>query len=409
MAKSSGEFTFNDLNKEISKNSKWGGLMSEPGKGVSEITEYISVGNYACNACLSGSIFGGIPNNRITGFSGVSGVGKTYLLLNLAREAILKDYFVIWYDSENAIESKQLKQFNIDPTKFRYEPATSVEEFRTSITQIIDLLIEKKDAGMSIPKVLFVLDSLGGLPSAKEIEDAKSGSDKADMTKAKKIRSIFRIISMKMGVIGATMVLSNHVYENTNAYIPTAVQSGGQGLVYGASVILNLSKAKLKEGSDNTQTGIIVTAKPDKNRFCVPHTVKFYISYISGCNPYVGLEEYISFERCGIQRGKFISEKDYLKNPNDEYIRCENNGVVQYFVPSETARGYCLDDGTTIPLNQIFTSKAFTKERLERLDEYIKSEFKYAESGTNIEEVFEDDNTPDETVDVNDLIGNQLN
>ena len=60
-------------------------------------------------------------------------------------------------------------------------------------------------------------------------------------------------------------------------------------------------------------------------------------------------------------------------------------------------------------MNQIFTSKAFTKERLERLDEYIKSEFKYAESGTNIEEVFEDDNTPDETVDVNDLIGNQLN
>ena len=152
-----------------------------------------------------------------------------------------------------------------------------------------------------------------------------------------------------------------------------------------------------------------MTAKPDKNRFCVPHTVKFYISYISGCNPYVGLEEYISFERCGIQRGKFISEKDYLKSPNEDYIRCENNGVVQYFVPSETARGYCLDDGTTIPLNQIFTSKAFSKERLERLDEYIKSEFKYAESGTNIEDVFEDDNTPDETVDVNDLIGSQLN
>ena len=222
-----------------------------------------------------GSIFGGIPNNRITGFSGVSGVGKTYLLLNLAREAILKGYFVIWYDSENAIESKQLNQFNIDPTKFRYEPATSVEEFRTSITQIIDLLIEKKDSGMSIPKVLFVLDSLGGLPSAKEIEDAKSGSDKADMTKTKKIRSLFRIISMKMGLIGATMALSNHVYENTNAYVPTAVQSGGQGLVYGASVILNLSKAKLKEGTDNIQTGIIVTAKPDKNRFCIPHTVKF--------------------------------------------------------------------------------------------------------------------------------------
>ena len=395
-----GEFSFADLNKEISKNSKWGGLMSD-GAGVSAITDYIPVGNYACNACLSGSIFGGIPNNRITGFSGASGVGKTYLLLNLAREAILKDYFVIWYDSENAIESKQLKQFNIDPTKFRYEPATSVEEFRTSITQIIDLLIEKKDAGMSIPKVLFVLDSLGGLPSAKEIEDAKSGSDKADMTKAKKIRSIFRIISMKMGLIGATMALSNHVYENTNAYVPTAVQSGGQGLVYGASVILNLSKAKLKEGSDNIQTGIIVTAKPDKNRFCIPHTVKFYISYISGCNPYVGLEEYISWERCGIDRGKFIDEKEYSKLSSKDGVyetHCAD-GTVKYFVKSDTGRNVCCDDGTCLPWKQLFTGKVFSRERLERLDEYIKSEFKYAD-GVSVDDLFdgEVDNDQEELI-----------
>jgi hypothetical protein len=67
-----------------------------------------------------------------------------------------------------------------------------------------------------------------------------------------------------------------------------------------------------------------------------------------------------------------------------------------------------LDDGTTIPLNQLFTAKAFTKERLERLDEYIKSEFKYADSGANVEEVFEEDDVPDETDTIGDLIGNQL-
>lgn len=240
--KQKGEFSFYDLNKEMSKNSKWGGLMSEDA-GVSEITDYIPVGNYACNASLSGSIFGGIPNNRITALSGVSGVGKTYLLLNIAREAIEKDYFVIWYDSENAVEKKMLIQFGINPEKFRYEPVTSVEEFRTSITQIIELLIEKKESGMEIPKVFFVLDSLGGLPTEKEIDDAKSGSDKADMTKAKKLRSLFRIVSMKMGIIGATMALSNHVYESTNTYIPTSVQSGGC-LVGGSKVIMSNGELK---------------------------------------------------------------------------------------------------------------------------------------------------------------------
>ena len=64
MAKQSGVFSFNDLNKEMSKNSKWGGLMSD-GAGVSEITDYIPTGNYICNACLTGSVFGGAPNNRI--------------------------------------------------------------------------------------------------------------------------------------------------------------------------------------------------------------------------------------------------------------------------------------------------------------------------------------------------------
>ena len=397
-----GDFSFSDLNKEMSKNSKWGGLMSD-GAGVSAITEYISIGNYICNACLTGSLFGGVPNNR-----SICGTGKTYLLLNIAREAQKKNIFVIWYDSENAIEKSQLVQFGVDPSKFRYEPVGTVQEFKTNITQTVELLIEKKEQGMNIPKVLFILDSVGNLATQKEIDDAKSGNDKSDMTKAKQIRSIFRILMQKMGVIGGTFAFSNHVYAATDTYVPTSYQSGGKGLVYGASIILNLSKAKLKEGTDTTQTGIIVTAMPEKNRFCKPVKVKFYISYVNGMNPYVGLEEYISFERCGIQRGKFITEKEYLKDPKPEYIKCDANGTVQYFVPSETARGFCLDDGTTIPLNQLFTSKAFTKERLERLDEYIKSEFKYADSSANVEEVFAEDDVPDETDTIGDLIGNQL-
>lgn len=404
MAKSSGEFSFADLNKEMSKNSKWGGLMSDDNVGVSEITDYIPVGNYICNACLTGSLFQGIPNNRITALSGVSGVGKTYLLLNIAREAILKGYYVIWYDSENAIEKKMLDQFGINRDYFRYEPALSVELFRTSITQTIDLLIEKKESGMSIPKVFFVLDSLGGLPTEKEIEDAKSGSDKADMTKAKKLRSIFRIISMKMGIIGATMALSNHVYENTNAYVPTSVQSGGQGLVYGASVILNLSKAKLKEDGDNKQTGIIVTAKPDKNRFVIPHTVQFYISYVNGMNKYVGLQDYISWERCGIDRGKFITESEALKSGQDYPKVVTKDGEIKYFVQSDTGRNVCCDDGTSLPWKSLWSAKVFNKERLERLDKYIQSEFKYAD-GTNPENIFEADDEPN---DVDDMIGNQL-
>ena len=125
-------------------------------------------------------------------------------------------------------------------------------------------------------------------------------------------------------------------------------------------------------------------------------------------NPFVGLEAYISFERCGIQRGKFITEKDYLKDPKPEYIKCEANGLVQYFVPSETSRNYCLDDGTTVPLKKLFTKGVFTKDRLERLDKYIQSEFKYADC-TNPEDIFKDENEPDEDVTPDEMIKGQLN
>ena len=389
MAKQSGIFSFSDLNKEMSKNSKWGGLMSD-GAGVSEITDYIPTGNYICNASLTGSIFKGAPNNRILCLSGESGTGKTYLLMNMAREAQKKGNYVVWYDSENAIELSQLVQFGVDPEKFRYEPVGTVQDFKTSITQTLDLLIEQKEAGNQIPNIFFVLDSVGNLATQKEIDDAKAASDKADMTRAKNIRAIFRIVAHKMGIVGATFAFSNHIYMSNDLF-SQRIQSGGKGLVYGASIILNLSKAKLKEGADNLQTGIIVTAEPDKNRFCKPVKVKFYISYVNGMNPYVGLEEYISFERCGIQKGKFITEKEYNKSPNSEYIRVEKkDGEVVYFVPSETSRNYCLDNGETITQKDLFTSKAFTKERLERLDEYIQSEFKYAE-GVKIDDLFEDE------------------
>ena len=389
MAKQSGIFSFSDLNKEMSKNSKWGGLMSD-GAGVSEITDYIPTGNYICNASLTGSIFKGAPNNRILCLSGESGTGKTYLLMNMAREAQKKGHYVVWYDSENAIELSQLVQFGVDPEKFRYEPVGTVQDFKTSITQTLDLLIEQKEAGNQIPSIFFVLDSVGNLATQKEIDDAKAASDKADMTRAKNIRAIFRIVAHKMCIVGATFAFSNHIYMSNDLF-SQRIQSGGKGLVYGASIILNLSKAKLKEGSDNLQTGIVVTAEPDKNRFCKPVKVKFYISYVNGMNPYVGLEEYISFERCGIQKGKFITEKEYNKSPNSEYIRVEKkDGEVVYFVPSETSRNYCLDNGETIAQKDLFTSKAFTKERLERLDEYIQSEFKYAE-GVKIDDLFEDE------------------
>lgn len=404
MAKVSGEFSFADFNKELNKVSKFGSIVSEG--TISEITDYISTGNYILNACMTGSLLQGVPNNRIISYSGDPSTGKTYLLLNLAREATLKGYYVIWYDTENTTDPSQFKHFGVDTSKVRYEPIGSVSEFKTSISTTLDILLKQKEQGNKIPQMLFILDSLGMLHSDKEYNDALAGEDKVDLTRPKQLRSIFRIITQKLGLIGATFAYSNHVYQGTDMYAQTN-QSGGKGGVFSASIIINLTKAKLKEGSDSTQTGIIVTAKPQKNRFVKPTDVQFYISFVNGMNKYVGLQDYISWERCGIDRGKFITESEALKSGGDYPKITTKDGEVKYFVQSDTGRNVCCDDGTCLPWKQLFSPQVFSKSRLERLDKYIQEEFKYAD-GTNPEDVFEEDNEPDEDVSVGDLIKDQL-
>lgn len=404
MAKNSGEFSFADFNKELNKVSKFGSIVSEG--TISEITDYISTGNYILNACMTGSLLQGVPNNRIISYSGDPSTGKTYLLLNLAREATLKGYYVIWYDTENTTDPSQFKHFGVDTSKVRYEPIGSVSEFKTSISTTLDILLKQKEQGNKIPQMLFILDSLGMLHSDKEYNDALAGEDKVDLTRPKQLRSIFRIITQKLGLIGATFAYSNHVYQGTDMYAQTN-QSGGKGGVFSASIIINLTKAKLKEGSDSTQTGIIVTAKPQKNRFVKPTDVQFYISFVNGMNKYVGLQDYISWERCGIDRGKFITEAEALKSGEDYPKITTKDGEVKYFVQSDTGRNVCCDDGTCLPWKQLFSPQVFSKSRLERLDKYIQEEFKYAD-GTNPEDVFEEDNEPDEDVSVSDLIKDQL-
>ena len=103
-----------------------------------------------------------------------------------------------------------MKKFNIDTNEVRYEPIGTVEEFRTVVTQTCQTLIDAQRAGYTIPRILFVLDSAGNLASKKEIDDAMAGSDKADMTRSKKMKSIFRIIMNKMAEIKATFIFSNH-------------------------------------------------------------------------------------------------------------------------------------------------------------------------------------------------------
>lgn len=374
------EFSFNDLNKEMAKHSTYGDTLDK--STISEIDHFIPTGNFHLNACLTGSLFGGYPNNRAVALAGPSGTGKTYLILNAVKQAQDMGYSIVFYDSENAVDKELVEKFGVDPKKFRYEPCNTVQEFRSSVTALTDLLIEQKNKGATLPKVMIILDSAGNLATQKEIDDAKSGSDKADMTRAKLLKSTFRILMTKLGIIKVPFLFTNHTYQTQDLF-SKQVGGGGTGPEYAASIILFLGKAKLKEGTE--QTGIIVTARPNKNRFAKPLPIKFHISFSKGMNPYVGLEEYISWDTCGIERGRFITEGQYEKLNEPGQAECrqhiyERDGkeVTVYFQPAATARKLCVKHlNDTVDLNQLFTPEVMTQEVLEAMEPIINEKFSY--------------------------------
>lgn len=351
MAKSK-KFTFDDLNNELANMNPLGSVMEQ--SNFSEVTEWIHTGNYHLNACVSGSLFGGWPNNRSCSIAGPSGTGKTFLTLNSVREAINMGYNVVYYDSEAAVDREQMIKFGIDVSKVNYQPVNTVQDFRTSITTITSKMQEAKRAGAELPKLMIILDSAGNLATAKEIEDARTGSDKSDMTRSKILKSIFRIIMTPLADLKIPFIFTNHTYM-TQDFISRQVAGGGTGPEYAASIVLFLTKAQLKEGAE--KTGIVVTAKPNKNRFAKPHPIKFHLHYTKGMNPYVGLENYVSWETCGITKG--VIEKGQK-------------------IPKASARNWiCEHLDETVPNSEFFTEKVFTEEVLKKIDAHIQPLFNY--------------------------------
>lgn len=311
--------------------------------------------------------------------------GKTFLCLNAVREAQKLGYFVIYCDSESAFDKGTAVKFGVNTKSIRYQPVTTINEFKTFMKSTMEIIEAKKAKGEK-PKIAVVLDSLGMLGTDKEHNDASEGKNAADMgLKAKELRTLFRVITQDIAKHDILFLLTNHVYTG-GGYIPTKEMSGGMGAIFSASSILMLSKAQLKEG--DTKTGIIVTSKPSKNRFAKPLPIKFHISFYSGMNKFVGLEEFISWKNCGIERGKFITEKEFekLKDAEKEKLRDtrfefvdSETGVIEvlYFEGKETSRTFAVKHlGKTVYPKDLFNDRIFTTDVLTQLDNsIIKSTF----------------------------------
>lgn len=324
----------------------------EEGKNSSEYSGTIDTGSYILNAVLSGSIYGGVPNNKIIAFAGESATGKTFFVLGIVKTFLDQnpEGGVIYFDTEAAVTKQMMVDRGIDTKRVVISEPQSIEEFRTNATRMLDSYNE----GDEKPPMMMVLDSLGMLSSEKELEDTASGKNARDMTKAQLLRGTFRVLSLKLAKANVPMLVTNHVYDVVGAYVPTKEISGGSGLKYAASSIAMLSKKKDRDDSKDI-IGSIIKVSMFKSRFTKEgKVVEVKLNFEKGLDRYYGLLD--------------LAEK--------------------YDIIKKVSTRYELPDGSKVfgkAINED-PEKYFTEETLRSLDAAAKKEFMYGQEVEKEEE-----------------------
>ena len=287
------------------------------GVAAGDTSSFVDTGSHIFNAVVSGSLFGGIPSNKVTALAGESSTGKTFFALSVVRNFLNQhsDGGVIYFESESAISKDMIESRGIDSKRMVIFPVATIEEFRTQATRILDkYLKEPKDQRQPL---MFVLDSLGMLSTSKEMEDISNDKQVRDMTKSQLIKGAFRVLTLKLGQAKVPMIVTNHTYDVIGSYVPQKEMGGGAGLKYAASTIIYLTKSKEKEGTD--LVGNIIKCEAKKSRLSKEGSKVATRLYFDerGLDKYYGLielgEKYNVFTRVG-NRIKFGETSVYPKS-----------------------------------------------------------------------------------------------
>ena len=313
---------------------------------VSDIGGFVNTGSYCFNALLSGSIYGGMPDNKITAIAGESATGKTFFSLGIVHKFLTDnpDAVVLYFDSEQAITSEMIRDRGIDTKRIAILPVGTVEEFRHQAIKIAEKYNQQKDSEKK--PMIIVLDSLGMLSTEKEMNDTAEGKTTRDMTRAQVIKATFRTLTLRLGQAGIPMLMTNHTYDVVGSMFPTKEMGGGSGLKYAASTIVYLSKKKVKEGTD--VIGNIIHCKLYKSRLTKENAmVDVMLSYDSGLDPHYGLVE------LAIDAGIFEKVSTRIQ----------------------------VADGSKVYEKQIYREpeKYFTDDVMKKIDECVAKKFKYGQ------------------------------
>ena len=233
------------------------------------------------NVALSGSTDGGMSPG-LTVLAGPSKHFKTSFALLMAGAYLRekKNAVMLFYDSEFGSPQSYFEQFGIDPARVLHTPITNVEELKFDLVNQLEGLDAKDD-------VIIVIDSIGNLASKKELEDAVNEKSVADMTRAKQLKSLFRMCTPYLAMKNIVMLAINHTYQEIGLF-PKAIVSGGTGIYYSANNIWILGRRQNKKGTEVTGYDFVINV--EKSRYVKEKSkIPISVSWEGGVQTYSGL------------------------------------------------------------------------------------------------------------------------
>ena len=280
------------------------------------------------NVALSGSLEGGLTPG-LTVFAGPSKHFKTAFSLLCAKAYLDKyeDAIILFYDSEFGSPQSYFDNFGIDPARVLHTPITDIEQLKFDSMQQINN-IERGD------HVMIVVDSVGNLASKKEVEDALEGKSVADMTRAKQMKSLFRMVTPHLTIKDIPMIVVNHTYAEIGLF-PKQIVSGGTGIYYSADNIFIIGRQQEKEGTEVVGFNFIMNV--EKSRFVREKSkIPIEVSFEGGISTWSGLLD-IAME------GGFVVKPSngwYAHKGSEKKFRQKDTYTKDFWMPILTSKEF---------------------------------------------------------------------
>lgn len=305
------------------------------------IRGWVDTDCFMLNAILSdGDIFKGLPLGKRIMLGGKSSTAKSLFTMYILSKYLEKtpNSHAVIFESEGATVTDMMDVFKVDKSRCLILPVSTVEDFKTQFVNALKEIEDEKlkwkvkaDRARSKgeeftepePHYMTMVDSLGMLGTAKETDDALSGKQVQDMTRAKQLKSFFRLVTLKLSILDVPLIIVNHTYDTQEMY-SREIFGGGEGGKYAMDIGLILTKAKMKEGTD--QTGAIISFNTQKSRYMQENKkVKIILHFKKGVYRWSGLLEtgieLGVIEKEGISYifpdGQKARKDTIMKKPND--------------------------------------------------------------------------------------------